>query len=146
MNRYQIRVLRSTIKRERNIYYQTYRAFQMPFLRKRLDEILIGGKKINFSKQVIHSYRLWKGKNVYDAYSVEYNHFSQTLFIITKNDIIIYWTSSSIYAPATAAWHILTEVYHGYRKDMAVYEWQSVDDFECAQMSLIELRRKDCVS
>lgn len=140
MNKHQIRCLRSAILNDRNKYYHD--RFSLPFLRKSILEIEISNKKINVKKQVNHLYRLWKKENVYDLYSVEYNHTSQTLYLITKNDKIIYWKTSSIFAPASAAWHLLTEVYHGYRDTMAIYEWRSAVDFDCADMLLIELKRK----
>lgn len=149
MNRHQIRTLRNAILRDRNSNYHTvFKKFELPFLRKKITEIKIGGKKINFDKDVCFLYRLTKGDNTYDLFSVEFKgsgtlYSSETLYIITKNDLIIYWVTSSIFAPAIDAFHLLTEVYHGYRDKDAIYQWKSVEDFNCADMRMIEERRKN---
>ena len=142
MNRHQFRTLRNAISRDRNSnYYTEFKKFELPFLRKKITEIKIGGKKINFEKEVCFLYRLTKGKNTYDFFSVDIK--SSTLYIITKNDLIIYWVESNIFAPASSAFHFLTEVYHGYRDNEPIYQWKSVEDFSCADMSMIEERRKN---
>ena len=69
-------------------------------------------------------------------YAIDVNNRVSTVYVITLNERIIYWTSSSIYAPASAAFHALTEVYHGYRKEIGNNNWQwfSETDFECQDM------------
>lgn len=140
MNKYQIRVLRTSLGSDKSKYYHDFKSFDIPFIRKSINDITINGKKIK-NKEMCHLYKLWKGTNIYDLYSFEITS-SSNLYIITKNDIVIYWTVSNIYAPAINAFHTLTEVYHGYRPDIAVYQWKSVEPFECADMLLVELTRK----
>lgn len=142
MNQHQFRALRNAILRDRNSgYYTEFKKFELPFLRKEITKINIRDKKINFEKDVCFLYKLTKGKNTYDFFSVEIKS-SETLYIITKNDIIIYWVTSCIFAPASSAFHALTEVYHGYRDKEAIYQWKSVEDFNCADMLLPELNKK----
>jgi hypothetical protein len=143
MNRHQFRTLRNAFYRDKNnSYYTGLKKLELPFLRRKITEIKIGGKKINFEKDVCFLYRLTKSDNTYDFFSVEFKG-TETLYIITKNDLIIYWVTSSIFAPAIDAFHLLTEVYHGYRDKDAIYQWKSVEDFSCADMTMIEERRKN---
>lgn len=119
--------------RDRNPYFKEYRKFETPFLKKSISDIVINGKKLNLSKDRPHEYTIWKCNNVYKLYSFMNNSHSETLYIITKNSKIIYWCTSNIFAPASSAWHILTEVYHGYGEDhrRSSWTWKSVDDFDC---------------
>ena len=105
MNRHQFRTLRNAFYRDKNkSYYTDLKKFELPFLRRKITEIKIGGKKINYEKNVCFLYRLTKGDYTYDFFS---------------------------------------EVYHGYRDKDAIYQWKSVEDFSCADMSMIEERRKN---
>jgi len=131
MNKYQFRAIRNSYKRDyiflKGTEYNN-NLIDKPIMGKRIQDIVIYGKK---PRDIMCSYHLIKGDNVYEAYSIHYNHSSQTMYVITKNGKIIYWISSSIFAPASTAWAILTEVYHGYRDNASIYQWQSVEDFEC---------------
>lgn len=138
MNQYQFKCIKATLEREKNSWYNEY--FSLPLVRKEISDLIIRGRKIS-TRDVLHSYRLYRGNSIFDLYIVDIK-LSSDLYIITVNNKIIYWIKSSIFAPASNAWHILTRVYHGYREDAAIYQWKSIFDFECANMSMIELTRK----
>ena len=69
-------------------------------------------KKANLLK----SLELTTKNTAFKLYVIEFGHVSQGHFVITYNDKILYHCFSSIFAPASSAWHTLTEVYHGYGK------------------------------
>lgn len=132
MNKHQFRVLRNTLKREQYVYYKEI--YDLPFTRKKILDLRFNNKKPYY---IGLQYQLTKGPNVYGLYSIYFTKDqSKTLYIITKNDIIIYWISSNIFAPASAAWHLITEVYHGYKPHNSSWQWKSVDEFDCVDIFL----------
>lgn len=135
MNKYQIRAIRNSFNRD--IIYTDPRwnnlLFKEPIMRKRIEDIRFTRCE---KPEIYHQYTLEKDKNVYKMYFISYNHTSQDVFVITLNDRIIYWISSIIYAPASAAWHILTEVYHGYNDHDATWRWRSVQQFTAIDETL----------
>lgn len=135
MNKHQFRAIRNSLQRD-EIYLKgteyNNNLIDYPIMGKTINDIVIRGKKVSKSMLYI-AYTLIKGKNTYKSYSIDYSHSSQTMYVITLNDKIIYWTTSSIFAPANAAWHILTEVFHGYGTDVrnGCWTWKSHEDFDC---------------
>jgi len=133
MNKYQFRAIRNSFQRDimfvNDSGYGGEGIIDNPIMRKTINDVTIKGKRLT-NKTLFHSYTLWKGKNVYKEYTITTNR-SSNIYIITLNDKIIYWTPSPIYAPAFAAWHVLTEVYHGYRKNTGCQQWKSASDFDC---------------
>lgn len=133
MNARQINILKECISRDNpNCGYKDY--FNLPLLRKSINDIKSVNNKQLKSIDLNKQYTLTKGKNVYCLYA-EYTRNSQCLYIITLNDKVIYYVYSSIYAPAIDAWHELTEVAHGYDKSNnkrgGCWTWTSKDDFDC---------------
>lgn len=140
MNRHQIRAIRHGLERDKIFSVGlgwNNDLIREPIMGKTIQDIKLCKPVKDFLCDP--QYILTKGTNTYKIYSLDYNHTSQTFYVITKNDKIIYWTTSSIYAPASSAFHILTEVYHGYREDHAVYKWKSTEDFDCIDVFLTKV-------
>lgn len=138
MNKYQFRAIRNSKQRDNCDYYNEI--FSCPLVNKKVNEIkCIKNNKI-FKEEP--SYILTKGNNTYKLYWLDFNSSCETLYIITKNDIIIYWITNSIFAPASAAWEILTGTYHGYN-DKTCWRWKSVDDFDCIDIFLTKSYNED---
>jgi hypothetical protein len=136
MNKHQFRAIRHSFERDK-IYLKggEYHndLLDHPLMRTKVEDIVLNGKKVN-KKDIRVQYELTKGKNVYKTYSFDYKHTSQYLYIITLNDRIIYWTTSSIFRPASDSFHILTEVYHYYFVPwQGSWQWASKDDFDCIE-------------
>lgn len=127
MNKHQFRAIRNSLKREQYDYYKEI--YDLPFTRKKILDLRFNNKKPYYCAPI---YMLTKSTNTYILYSISITkESSKSLYIITRNDIIIYWNYSNIFAPAIAAWHLITEVYHGYKPHNSSYQWQSVDEFHC---------------
>ena len=129
MNKYQFRAIKKSFLRERVPYYSE--VLNLPIMRKKIEDVRVHGKPLaKFYFKL--DYRLTKSDNEYKYYYVDYGS-SDTLHIITMNSRIIYFNITSITAPALAAWHHLTEVYHGYGTGFrcGCWTWKSVDDFDC---------------
>lgn len=132
MNKHQFRAIRNTLKREQYDYYKEI--YDLPFTRKKILDLRFNNKKPYYCAPI---YMLTKSTNTYILYSISITKESSgSLYIITRNDIIIYWNYSNIFAPANAAWHLITEVYHGYKPHNSSYQWQSVDEFDCIDVFL----------
>lgn len=130
MNKYQIRAIRNSFYREKAYLHNG--SFNIPqIMRKKITEITVRNTKFDKS-DLEPQYILKKGRNVYKLYSTQ-GQFSSNFYAITKNDFIIYFTFSPIYAPAHDAWQALTEVFLGYGKCIRSSSWtlRSVDDFDC---------------
>lgn len=136
MNKHQIRAIRHSLERDK-IYCEgtiyNNNLIKEPIMGKTLQEIKLCKPVKNFLCDP--QYILTKESNIYKIYALDYNHTSQIFYVITKNEKIIYWTTSSIYAPAIDSWSILTEVYHGYNEHMC-WRWKSVIDFDCIDIFL----------
>jgi len=139
MNQYQFRAIRNSFQRDviycKGTEYNN-NLIDFPMMRKKPEEVVILGKPISKHYHSI-DYRLTKGDNVYELHHVDYKHTSSTISFITKNGVIIYWTTSPGGAPYGAAWHHLTEVYGGYGEGRfnSSWRWRSVDDFDCEDVS-----------
>lgn len=134
MNQHQIRAIKAAFQRDTIFSRKTecLNYLDAPIMRKKLDDVILLGKPLK-KHNINPDYELKKGDNIYILYTINFGHTSQTMWIITKNNIIIYYCFSSIFAPASSAWHILTEVYHGYGTGMrsSCWTWQSAIDFNC---------------
>ena len=142
MNRHQIRAIRSSFARDMNYSDSTwnYHILKEPIMRKRIEDIRFVKCK---NPVIYHQYTIEKSNNVFKMYFVDYNHTYQDVYVITLNDRIIYWTVSSIYAPASAAWHVLTGVYHGYNDHEGTWRWRSIEPFIAIDEFLTRSYKKD---
>lgn len=137
MNQYQFRAIRNSF--ERDLIYSVGLGWQNDFLEypvmgKTIHDIKLHKREIKIDNPM---YILKKCDVTYKLYSLDYKHTSQFLYVITKDDIIIYWITSSIFAPASSSWHILTEVYHGYHDNIelgSIWQWKSLEPFECEDL------------
>lgn len=108
-------------------YHNRY--FKSPLLGKRINEIEYDRVKKGdptLSKEV----RI--NGDIYKSYYDDLKPVSKacTIIIITKNDIIIYWKSSSIGAPGQDAWEILTNTFMEYIPGTSDWRMISTVPFE----------------
>ncbi len=135
MNQIQFRAIRNSFQRDimyiKGSGYGGDGIIEFPLMRKSInDDITFKGRKVKYN-DISLGYTLTKDTNVYKIYFIGFDNKVSTLYIITLNDRIIYWTESSIYAPASDAFHALTEVYHGYESHTSNWQWFSEIDFQC---------------
>lgn len=120
---------------------------KLPIMDKTVNDIKFT-KRCN--KQVLLSYEIiTKGKN-FKLYSIDWGHTSQSLYVITADDKIIYYTFCSIFAPANSAWHTLTEVFFIGHNEDSNWMWGSLNDATCirhflGEASPIEFHKLDNV-
>ena len=110
-------------------------------MRKKIEDIKLNNQELKIFNYGLQ-YTLIKKNNIYKLYSIHYGKHNndcptRSFYVITKNDIIIYWTLSSIFRPASDAWRVITEVYHGYGEGTrsSSWTWKSIDDFDCVDNS-----------
>lgn len=75
-------------------------------------------KKLKLAKRyvAINGLCTLRDKDLFKEIHYYDNKNGPTVYIITKNDIIIYVCVSHIYAPASSAYEILTDTMQGYKK------------------------------
>jgi len=127
MNKYQYRCIKESLIRDK---YLTNLLLE-PIMGKTIDDIKFKFKDF----EEVPMYHLTKGNHTYTLRSYGNSRITESLYVITHNDKIIYYKTSPIFVEASSAWHMITAVYHGYKAGMAKYEWQSVDDFDCYNIS-----------
>lgn len=71
-----------------------------------------------------------KGKE-FICWSIDWNNLSQTLYVITVDGKIFYYCFSNIFAPASSAFHTLTEVYWDGHNAQMNWRWAGTNDAEC---------------
>jgi hypothetical protein len=132
MNSHQIRAIRKSFERD-TIYLKgtvyNNNLIDSPLMGRSIEDIVIIGNKPKKS-DIRKQYTITKWGKVFVLYCIHYNHTSQEMYVITRDDRIIYWISSSIFAPASSAFAILTMVFHGYKEEISCWRWRSTEPFE----------------
>jgi len=124
----QFRVLRKAIINEKIYTADNCIGYlAAPILGKTIDSIKFKTLKIN---SVLQSLYAEIKESVFEEFSIHTDHVSQTMYVITKDKKIIYYTFSSIYAPASNAWHTLTELFWGGHNKQMSWIWNTVHDFK----------------
>lgn len=90
---------------------------------------------IKFSKSKTHSVLKCevvqtKGKE-FVQWCINFDHSSQTLYVITVDGKIFYYTFSSIFAPSSSAFHTLTECYWNGHNDQMSWVWAGLNPAKC---------------
>lgn len=71
-----------------------------------------------------------KGKE-FICWSIDWNNLANTLYVITVDGKIFYYCFSNIFAPASSAFHTLTEVYWDGHNDQMNWRWAGTRDAQC---------------
>lgn len=124
MNKYQIRCIRAGFNCDK--VYPNY-IIKEPIMGKTLNDVI----PLRLDKKPYIHYILTKGNHKYVLASFSNDKLASTLYVITHNDKIIYCHYSPIFAGSSSAWHIITQVYHGYNQEAGIWRWKSVEDFDC---------------
>ena len=70
-----------------------------------------------------------RGK-LYDLYRIDGDK-TQTMYVILEDGIIVYYTFCSIFAPASAAFHVITGVMWYGHNDQMSWVWCGLEEAEC---------------
>lgn len=134
MNKYQFRAIRNSMIRDKvfsvGLGWENDLLLH-PIMGKTIKDIKFCNPKRKFEAYL--TYVLSKQYNVYKFFVDHTN--THAIYVITKNDKIIYWTESSISLPAWDAWHILTNTHREYNDHMS-WRWFSDEDFEAEDVFL----------
>lgn len=117
MNKRQVGCIKASFRRDKNPYYSTM--FNGTLMRKTIPQLVKQTRARSASPGLI----VEVGKNTFREYSVDVKHTSNILYVITKNDQVIYYTLSSIKAPAASAFQFLTNVKQGYERASDSATW-----------------------
>lgn len=129
MNYVQIRAIKNSFQRD-EIYRKgsgyNNNLLETGIMGKNISDVQF----VNKENKLRSMYTLTKGKNVYRLLT-SMNERARDIYVITLNEIVIYWVISNIFCEASDAFHALTEVYHRYRDNTSSWQWVSKEDFEC---------------
>ncbi len=124
----QIRVLRACIFNDWVFVTNNTGYLSEPIAGKRIADVKFSKCK---SPDISVSYKATTKGKCFILYNIHFGHTSQTMYVITMDDRIIYYTFSSTFASASSAWKTLTELYFfGYNKKMS-WVWCSLYPSEC---------------
>ena len=112
MNKLQFKAIKTAFKADIIYFNDSYPCVYLksPIMRKSIKDIEYKHKK---RANPYLSTVAKVSNNTYNLYYIPYSS-STTHYVITKNDVIIYHCFSSIFAPASSAFEVLTGIYYNY--------------------------------
>lgn len=130
MNKYQYGLIKNAFRYDMLEYHKEY--YNTPWMRMQISELLFKGKGMLLLYGLYQLYSLTKQRTIYNLFVFDTGK-SWSTYIITKDDIVIFWCTSYTFSEASNAFHFITEVYPGYGegKRNSSWTWVSADDFDC---------------